>query len=187
MLCGRHIEREQKEIEIVSEYSIAHSKGLLTLLIKVNKGVLTYDKEETELLLHPCQAMEFGCKFNLAPIGCEDEKGEARDSRLSVNDLKLPFQYDRRKLFFKLRKPTEEELSTTTPIILISPKEYEPDIDSYLSQIRRRKARKYQLKISLEDWKKRLALAPENTMWKILEATTHLTTNVEDDNRNIMK
>ena len=73
------------------------------------------------------------------------------------------------------------------PIILTSPIEFKPEVDSYPSPSRRRKAKKYISKVPIEEWRNRLALAPDAVIKKTLDASTHLTSNVPDDNRSVMK
>lgn len=118
--CKGHISKEQKKMNIVSGYAIAYGEGLLPALIKVNEGMLNEEDGETKSLFHPYQAMEFGYKFNLTPTGCEDCLGSNGQPGAIVNDLRLPFEYDGRKLFMNLRKPTKKELDTMIPVVLTS-------------------------------------------------------------------
>ena len=48
------------------------------------------------------------CKFKLAPIGCRDSNDEIGDPTLSVDNQMTPFNFDKRKLFQTIRKPTED-------------------------------------------------------------------------------
>ena len=51
----------------------------------------------------------------------------------------------------------------------------------------RKKMDKNLEKVPMEEWTKRLALAPYRVIRKILEATTHVTLDVESYNRTIPK
>ena len=53
MICKGYIEGEKQKLDIVLEYSIAYSKELLLILIKINKGILIEDETENELPLYP--------------------------------------------------------------------------------------------------------------------------------------
>ena len=176
---------DQQSLDIVSAHTIIYGEGLLPTLVKVNEAVLIEDAEETESLLHPFQAMEFGCRLNLTPIGYEDSKGHPGDPELVVKDQSMPFMCDGRKLFFKNRKPSQEELDSMIPIVLTSPVKYKPEADSYLSSTRRRKTKKCDSNVPIEEWRNRLALAPDDVTRRTLNATTHLASNVPDDNRAV--
>ena len=151
--CLGHIgsKYEQPCLDVVSACTIAHGEGLLTTLVKVNEAVLVDDAGEIESLSHPFQAMEFGCRLNITPIGHEDSKGHPGDPELVVNNQKMSSVHDSRKLFFNHRKPTQEELESMTPIVLTSPIEHEPEVDSCLASVRRRKAKKHDSKVSIEE------------------------------------
>ena len=86
-----------------------------------------------------------------------------------------------------MRKPTSQELDTMIPVILASPTEHRPDKESIMKRPRRKNDSKHCSNAPIEQWKNCLALAPDYVIRKTIQATTHLSVNVEDDNRQIMK
>ena len=63
---------ETKKLDIVSACVIAYGEVLLPTLTKVNEVLLINNEEENESFLCPFKAMDYGCRFNLAPIGYEE-------------------------------------------------------------------------------------------------------------------
>ena len=164
-----------------------HDNRLLPILVKVNEAVLVDNDNERESLLYPFQAMEFRHRLNLTLVGCKDANGLLGAPKLVVNDYKMPFIHNSRKLFFKNRMPTDKEMDLMTPIMLISPVEHELEVDSYLALAHRRKAKKCNSKILIEEWQNRLALVLGNVIKKTLDASARMVVITLDRNRSAMK
>ena len=85
-----------------------------------------------------------------------------------------------------IQRPTNEELETLNHYELTSPEHFDPREEK---SIRRRSQQKITPDIpgnlSLERWRKCLALAPEDVVRKTCKATTQLAMNVEAENRVI--
>ena len=123
----------------------------------------------------------------MAFIGFEDTKENLGNPSMVVGNTEIPFMFDGRKMYFNLRKPTDKEIRTMVPVILTSPKQYNPKPETYLHKVRRKKTNKILSKIPIEEWRDRLALAPDDVIRKTLQATIYLANNIEDDNRQVMK
>jgi hypothetical protein len=88
----------------------------------------------------------------------------------------MPLQYDGEKLYFNIAKPTLEELETL-PSFDISSRIPLPHLT------RRQKSIKVPSDIPITEWRKRLAMIPEDLVRKTLENTTHYYLSPEMDNR----
>ena len=82
-----------------------------------------------------------------------------------------------------MRKPAEEELKSLPEMEIIAPTPYQPSKSAY-PQPNRKKMTKLSLTVPLEEWKKRLALAPDNIIKETLENTTQLAIKVDTGNRS---
>jgi hypothetical protein len=61
------------------------------------------------------------------------------------------FSFDRRKLYFSLRKPVLNKIKNMIVVVFVLLKEYKPDTNSCLGRIRRKKARKSNFKALLDE------------------------------------
>ena len=66
-------------------------------------------------------------------------------------------------------------------------KEFKPESNPGMAKINQRKAKKCESKMPIDEWRRRLALVPEDPARKTLEALTCLASTIEDDNRDTMK
>ena len=63
--------------------------------------------------------MDNDCKFNLIPIGCADANNASGDPKMIEDENEINFQFDGRKSFQTMRKPTLDELDSL-PIVEVT-------------------------------------------------------------------
>ncbi|MGH7955023.1 MAG: reverse transcriptase domain-containing protein [Gloeomargaritales cyanobacterium] len=93
-----------------------------------------------------------------------------------VDGIKLEFEYDKEKLFWNIRKPTKHDLTNLEWFELTAPYPEE-------ALPRRTRHKQKPEDIPTIEWRKRLALLPEDVVNKTLENTTQFYLSVEGENR----
>ena len=148
-----------------------------------------YDQEEQdESLCLPFQAMQHGVGFDLTPTNRRRPDGGMGTQKMIISDREIPLQYDGRKMFVNIRRPSEEELDLLESYELTSPNEFIPDSTDEIISRRKHNQRVYKQYpggITMDEWRKRLALAPEDVVRKTFQATTQMAMNIEAENREI--
>ena len=143
----------------------------LPVLFTINYATLVEDPEENESLCVPFDLMRHHIKVDLTPAILGGE------GAIKIEDQKFPFEFDGEKLFYRISKPTQDDLDTLEWFELTSPL---PDLE-YKS--RRNKKKILPENISIEEWRKRLAMVPEDVVRKTLDATTQFYLETESENR----
>ena len=148
-----------------------------------------YDEEEQdESLCLPFQAMQHGVSFDLTPLNCSTPDGNQGTQRIIMADREIPLEFDGRKMFLNIRRPSDDEMELLPSYELTSSNEFVPDS---MDEVRNRRKMneqvpsKYPGNLSLDEWRDRLALAPEEVVKKTLDATTQMAMSVEAENRDI--
>ena len=135
--------------------------------------------------------MQHGVRFCLTPTDTLTPEGENGLQIMVVEEKDIPSKYHGRKLYLNIRRPTDEEIERLDIFEITSPQPYDPsnplEEDASLTNRRndKRKYKEYPGDLSLEEWRKRLVLAPEDVVRKTFEATTQLAMSVEVNNRTI--
>eukprot|EP00957_Ditylum_brightwellii_P033175 2513714-Ditylum_brightwellii.AAC.1 len=96
--------------------------------------------------------MRHGIEIDLTPV-CLGGTGS-----MVLQDEEFPFEWDEEKLFIRIPKPDEGDLEELEIIELNSPI---PDMAMEMNSIRRGKKRRIHTGVTLEEWRKRLAMLPE--------------------------
>ena len=157
-------------------------------LLIMNQSCYYDDEEQDESLCLPFQAMQHGVTFDLTPHTRTTTDGKRGTQRIILAEKDIPLQFDGRKLFINIRKPSNEELELLPSYKLTSPNEFIPDSNANINNRRKSNQKiqqKYPGNLTLEEWRDRLALAPEEVVKKTLEATTQMAMSVEVENREI--
>jgi len=144
------------------------------VLFIMNNASLVEDDRESESLAVPFDMMRHGVSVDVTPCMYGGKQGITVDSQF------LRCNYDQEKVFYFIQKPTQQDLDTFQEYEITSPNIYNINMNK---EIRRNKKEVIFNGISIEEWKKRLALAPEEIVRKTLEATTQFYTSVEVENR----
>ena len=138
------------------------------------------EKSQTESLCLPYQAEQHGVTFSLTPKIREDSMGHIGQQNIQIEDKKIPLEFDGRKMFIRIHRPTEDELEKLDHYELTSPDYFDPTEEK---SIRRKSHQKIIHDIpgnlTIDRWRKCLALAPEDVVRKTFLATTQMAMNVE--------
>ena len=114
-LSGYQEQSELKVCSIVNEQTKAFIKGKNDpVIFHINNATLIEDKEEYESLCVPFNLMRYGIMCYMTPNIYEGKGG------IKVGEIFLSFQFDEEKLFFKIMKPTIEDLDSYEHIELTS-------------------------------------------------------------------
>ena len=176
-------------LPLVTAVTCVETEGEEPILLLMNQACYYDHDEQDESLCHPYQAMNHGVKFCLTPTDKLTPEGELGKQKMTVEDRDIPLTYDGRKMYLNIRKPSSEELERLDTFEVTSPTPFEPeteeDGETSLRRDNKRKYKQYPGGLSMEEWRKRLALAPEDVVRKTFEATTQLSMSVEAENRLI--
>ena len=159
-----------------------------SFLLMMNQSCYYDDEEQDESLCLPFQAMQHGVTFNLTPHTRTTTDGKRGTQQIILTENDIPFEFDGRKLFLNIRRPSNKELELLLSYELTSPNEFIPDSNGNINNRRKSNQRlqhKYPGNLTLEEWRDQLALAPEEIVKKTLEATTQMAMSVEAENREI--
>ena len=108
-----------------------------------------------------------------------------------IEEKEIPLTFDGRKLFLNIRRPSYEELHDLESFEITSPAPFEPEKNNKIANVtsRRKDMQKmykvYPGGLSMNQWRKRLAMAPEDVIRKTFESTTQMSMNIEAENRTI--
>jgi hypothetical protein len=176
-------------LPIVNAVTCVQIKGEEPFLLIMNQACYYDEEEQDESLCLPFQAMQHGVTFDLTPKNRRSTNGEVGTQRMIVGGRQVPLEYDGRKMYLNIRRPTEDELNDLETYEITSPLPFIPDSEENYITWRRKNAKKdykkYPGGITMDEWRKRLALAPEDVIRKTFEATTQLAMSVEAENRDI--
>ena len=157
---------------VVNAITKTHVKGReQPVLLLYNHVTLLDDPEEKESLCVPFSLMVHGIKVDLTP-----EKYGGRGS-IVVDGEELPLDFDGEKLYYRIEKPTKHDLDELEIFEISMPKVND--------SIRTRRNRKRLLPedIPIEEWRKRLCMAPEDVVRKTLQNTTQFYLSVGEEDR----
>jgi hypothetical protein len=91
------------------------------------------------------------------------------NSGMQIEGQHFPFEYDEEKLFLQIQKPTWEDLDYYDCFEITSPYN-----DTLLNTVNSRRAKRKLTcnDIPIVEWRRRLAIIPEEIVTKTLECTT---------------
>ena len=171
-LTGYQDKSEPKLCSIVNALTKATVKGFdHPVIFHVNYATLIDDPDEHESLCVPFSLMAHGIKCDLVP------KKYGGNGGLVIENEFLPFEFDGEKLFYNISKPSQEDIDTLRYF----------ELTSLIPHDTSRRSRKKILAgdIPMVEWRKRLAMTPEDVVHRTLEKTTQFYLNCEDDNRDV--
>ena len=152
-------------LPLVSAITCVDVEGEDPYLFLSNQACYYEHSEQKKSLIHPYQAMYHGVKFCLTPKSRLTQEGEVGKQMMTVDEQKIPLLYDGRKLFLKIRKPSKDEMKTLETFEITSPAPYDPERENDTENMPRRDSKRrykdYPGGLSIEEWRKRLALAPD--------------------------
>ena len=150
------------------------------IIIKLNQCFLDRDPLQTEALLQPHQARAFGvivddcASCHLAP------NNSPGGQCITVGDTSYKMNFDGWKCYFRVQKPTPEDLLKYEIVELTSALPYEPQ---------RRTSRRLPSSpaISIDDWRARLGYPTYETTKATLDNTTHMIQTLQAETREYMR
>ena len=142
------------------------------VIFEVNYATLIEDEDEFESLVVPFEMMKHGIKVDMTPRNYGGKGG------ITVDGKVLPYLFDNEKLFWEISKPTRDDMDTLKWI------ELNPPALLGEERIRRRKKIEKPHDIPWDEWRRRLAMLPEDVVKRtVLDATSQLYMEVENENR----
>ena len=195
--CNNYIVTEKEQVPltlpIVSAMTciVPEDPNEEPILLIVHQACYHANPGQVESLCLPYQAEQHGVRFDLTPKHRLNGRGENGLQKMTIEEKDIPLLFDGRKMFVRIRKPTKIEIESLPSYELTAPDVFVPDTTSDHDNItsRRKNMRKpykiYPGGYSLAEWRKRLALAPEDVVRKTFAATTQYATSVEAENRII--
>ncbi len=175
-------------LPIVHAVTCAKIEGQEPILLVMNQACFYNKEEQDESLCLPFQAMKHGGTFDMTPHSHKSPNGDIGTQRMIIADREIPSKFDGQKMFLDIRRPSEEELHTLESYELTSPCKFNPEKEDKLLQrrsINRKVSKPTPGDISIDEWRKRLALEPEEVVQKTFACTTQLCTSLEAENRTI--
>ena len=156
----------------------------------VHQACYNSDEAQYESLCLPFQAEQHGVTFDLTPRHRLNASGENGKQLMKVEDRDIPLEFDGLKMYLNIRCPSNEEMDDL-PIVELTPdRPFIPDQGEDHENIvtaRRKKMKNVNREcpggLPLDEWRKRLAYAPDDVLRKTFLATTQLAMNVEAENR----
>ena len=157
------------------------------VLLLIHQACYIKDDEQTESLCLPYQAMDHGVTFDLTPSAYSNELGDPGKQCMRIEDREFSLQFDGRKTFVNIRRPSQREMDLLEVFELTSPDHFDPkeSNERHISRIMKEKYLDLPGGLSLEEWRSRLALAPADVVRKTIQATTQLAMSVEVENREV--
>ena len=117
---------KSSQLELVSDaFTLVTLPDNLRIIFKINQCFLNRDPSQSEVLLQPHQARAFGVLVDDCASCHTGVNGERGGQRLVINDISYPMHFDGWKCYFRLSKPSEEDLhkydivELTCPLSLI--------------------------------------------------------------------
>ena len=187
--CNGYLKGDNYEngplLPLVSAITVVEIKDEDPFLLLMNQACYYDYAEQNESLCHPYQAMDHGVTFCLTPTEKQTLEGRNGQQKMIADEREIPLNYDGRKMYLNIRRPSDEELKSLEIIEITSPDPFEPGMDdrNYSRRDNKKKYKQYPGGLSMEEWRKRLALAPEDVIRKTFQATTQLAMSVETENR----
>jgi len=171
-MSGYQSKDPPQECPVVNAVTKVEIPGRLDpVLFEVNYATLINDADEFESLVVPFEMMKHGIKVDMIP------PKYGGTGAIVVDEERLPFLFDEEKLYWKISTPTRDDLDTLKWIEINPP--------ALLGErLRRRKKVELSSSIPWKEWRKRLAMLPEDVVKRtVLDATTQVYMNVENENR----
>ena len=177
-------------LPVVSAATCVIPKDDDPFIMIVNQACYNSDEEQNESLCLPFQAEQHGVTFDLTPRHRLNASGENGKQMMRIEDREIPLEFDGLKMYLNIRCPTNDEMDELPILELTSDRPFIPDsnedhdnvVTHRRKEIKEKKA-EYPGGISMLEWRKRMAFAPNDILEKTFMATTQLAMNVEAENR----
>ena len=176
-------------LPIVSGMTCVRTSDGDRFILIVHQALYYDDDRQDESLCLPFQAEQHGVKFSLTPSNRLDSNNQLGKQNMVIEHKEIPIEFDGRKLYLKISRPSEQDIKDLESYELTSPEDFVPEPTSTDMTNRRRSTTKrdkqYPGGLTLDDWRRRLAMAPPDVIRKTFQATTQLGMNLEINNRAV--
>lgn len=160
-MIGYHDKGKPKICKIINAITKVNILGRDTpILLLINYVTLLEDEDKTKLLCILFQAMQHGVEFDLTPTSLGGKGG------MRIEDKFFLFNFNEEKLYLNIERPTNQDLETLEWFKLSLPH------PTMVETVRRTTKNTTRSCIPIQEWRKHLALVPEEVVTKTLKATT---------------
>ena len=146
--------KEGPTVPVMLVITCMETPGEEPILLLFHQTCFIEDSAQYESFCLPFQCMDHGVTFDLMPKEHQNDLGQQGRQSMTIEDREIPLNYDGRKMYVDIRKPTEEELATLEVFKLTSSEPYEPKSsdNNVLARDKKSKLDKLPGGISLERW-----------------------------------
>ena len=162
-------------------YTLAHLSDGRKIIFKVSQALLDLDPNQNEALLAPHQAREHGVAIDNCAKCHLDRHGQPGGQCISTPEGTFPFNFDGKKCYIVLSKPTEEHIRKYPQVELTSSQPYEPV--SRHNTVRRRS----QVEPDIAKWRENLGFPTFTTTKDTLENSTQMISTLQAETREYMR
>ena len=173
---------QSSQLELVSDaFTLVTFPDNSRVIFKLNQCFLDRDPSQSEALIQPHQARAFGVIVDdcaSCHLGVDGNRG---GQCLIVDDIAYPMHFDGWKCYYRLSKPSEEDLLKYTIVELTSPIAYEPQ--------RRRNSRRIASPVgsTTAEWRARMGYPTLKVMENTLTNSTNMITTLQSETRDYMR
>ena len=139
--CNGYLKGEYAQngpvLPIVSGVTCVKQNDGDDFLIIVHQALYYNDKSQNESLILPFQAEQHGVKFSLTPTNRLDTNDTPGRQNMIIEHKEIPLNFDGRKLYLNIRKPTDSDYDTLQTYEITSPENFVPDPTTNKTSYRR--------------------------------------------------
>ena len=139
--CNGYLKEEYAQdgpvLPIVSGITCVRQEDGEDFLVNVHEALYYNDQNQNESLILPFQAEQHGVKFSLTPSNGLDMNDTLGKQNMIIKHKEIPLNFDGRKLYLDIRKPTDIEYDTPETYEMIYPENFVPDSTTCKTTYRR--------------------------------------------------
>ena len=182
-------------LELVSEaYTLLVLPNGDNVLVELNQVLLDRNPDQVESLFQPHQLRASGVLVDDVPACHIASTGKPGTQCVQVGSRKIPLYFDGYKTYFRLVKPSEEDIKTYPVYRLTSKRPYEPQCRKYTRRVShditlmtRLVTRKGKVDKTLPEWQANLGYPSVGVVQATLKNTTHYIKTLEMETREYMR
>ena len=168
-------------LELVNDaFTLVHTpRG--KIIFQLNQCFLDRDPSQDEALLQPHQCRDFGVMVDDCAKCHLNNDGDPGGQCIRVGDDIIPMHFDGWKCYFRISKPTEDDIATLPVYTLTSSRPYEPQC--------RLSSRRIHSPVgsSTSEWRRRLGFPTLAITIDTLNHTTNMVQTMESETRDYMR
>jgi len=170
------------DLELVNDaYTLATLPNGKKTILKVNQAFCDSDPLQSEALFQPHQLRAHGVIVDDCARRHLRADGQPGGQCLITPECKLDMHFDGWKTYFRIQKPTAEDLQNYDIVELTSPRPYEPQ--------RRRSSRRVQREsgTDVETWRARLGYPTYEVVKATIDNTTQMVQTLQAETREYLR